>query len=175
MRLNPSGEIVRCSYDFDSGCIGYIKVSLPIVFSEPFLSSASQWTRHELWKALIAVDEALAVMIVNNVFLVTVTKESLIIQSKADRAKPQVAVADSKLLFNPLRPIGFVRTCPEIKDVNVPPYKLFMDDRNRVSLGGGEFQTLSDAVISTDIQLYKSLITTNRPAVYMSVTGPKYL
>lgn len=175
MRLNPRGEVVCCSYDFETRRIGHIAVTLPIAFAEPFLPAASHWTRHDLWKALVSQDETVAAMIVNNVFLITVTHNSLMVQTKADRSHPQIAVADTELLFKPTIPIGFVRTCPEVMDVNVPPYLLFMDKLNRVSISGGELKTICDAVACTNMQLYKALITTNRPAVYMSINGPKYL
>lgn len=34
---------------------------------------------------------------------------------------------------------------------------------------------LVDAVECSDVRLYKSLISTNRPAIYMSKSGPKFL
>lgn len=123
----------------------------------------------------MSYDDAVAAMIVNNVFLVTVTKSSIIIETTAERIKPQIAVANTRLLFRPEIPIGYVRTCPEVKDVNVPPYLLFMDRSNRVSIGGGAPRVLPDAVECADVRLYKSLISTNRPAIYMSSRGPKYL
>lgn len=175
MRLNPRGEVVRCNYNFDTRTIGHVQVTLPMVYAEPFLSSASPWTRHDLWKALVSTDGAVASLIVNNVFLITVTKSFLSVTTIADRAQPQIAVADTRLLFTPKTPIGFVRTCPEVKDVNVPPYLLFMDDNNRISLNGGMPNTLVDAVECVDMRLYKTLISTNRPAIYMSRSGAKYL
>ena len=175
MRLNPRGEVVRCNYNFDTRTIGHVQVTLPMVYAEPFLASASPWTRHDLWKALVSIEGAVASLIVNNVFLVTVTKSFLSVETKTDRAQPQIAVADTKLLFSPKTPIGFVRTCPEVKDVNIPPYLLFMDDHNRVAVNGGTPSALVDAVECTDMRLYKSLISTNRPAIYMSAGGAKYL
>ena len=175
MRLNPRGEVVLCNYDFDTHIIGHVSVKVPIAFAEPFLPSVCRWTRHDLWKTLVSYDDAVAAMIVNNVFLVTVTKSSLIIETKAERIQPQIAVADTRLLFRPETPIGYVRTCPEVKDVTVPPYLLFMDRANRVSIGGSAPRVLPDAVECTDMRLYKSLISTNRPAIYMCSKGPKYL
>lgn len=175
MRLNPRGEIVPCNYDFNTCTIGHLRVPLPIAYAEPFTDAASHWTRHDLWKALVELDDAIAVLIVNNVFLVVVTKVSMIIHTKADRMQPQVAVADVTLAFTPTKPVGFVRTCPEVKDVNVPPYLLYADEFNRVSIAGKPLQILRDAVPCSEIQLYKMLITTTRPAIYMSAVGPKYL
>lgn len=175
MRLNFRGEVVRCNYDFDNRTIGSVRVTLPIAFAESYLPSVSQWTRHDLWKALTSVEDAVASIIINNAFLVTVTKSFLSIETKTDRTQPQIAVADTQLLFSPKTPIGFVRTCPEVKDVNVSPYLLFMDKSNRVSINGGPLRTLVDAVECADMRLYKTLISTNRPAIYMSKSGPKYL
>ena len=175
MRLNPRGEVVRCNYNFDTKTIGHLTVTLTVAYTEPFLQSASPWTRHDLWKALTVVDDAVASMIVNNVFLMTVTPATLVIETKADRFKPQVALADTKFLFRPKTPIGFVRTCPEVKDVNIPTYLLYMDEQKRVSLNGGPPRVLADAVACTDMQLYKTLITTNKGAIYMSKSGPKFL
>ena len=54
-------------------------------------------------------------------------------------------------------------------------YLLFMDENNRVSIGGESPRMLVDAVECSDVRLYKSLISTNRPAIYMSKSGPKFL
>lgn len=175
MRLNRHGEIVPCNYDFDTRQIGHVVVSLPIAFSEPFLPATAVWTWHDLWKALVSFDETLAVILVNNTFLVSVSQHSLIIQRKTDRGRPQIAVADTQLLFRPVTPVGFVRTCPAVKDVNVPPYRLFMDGEQRVSVGGGAPRLLSDAVKCTDMSMYKTLISTSKSAIYMSSSGPKFL
>ena len=175
MRLNSRGEVVRCSYDFDTKIIGFVHVRLPIAYAEPFQQSASHWTRHDLWKALTVNTEAVASMIVNNVFLITVTRSYMSIETKADKVNTQIAGANTKLLFTPKTPIGFVRTCPEVRDVNIPPYLLFMDENNRVSIGGESPRMLVDAVECSDVRLYKSLISTNRPAIYMSKSGPKFL
>ena len=175
MRLNSRGEVVQCNYDFDTKIIGFVRVRLPIAYAEPFQQSASHWTRHDLWKALTVNTEAVASMIVNNVFLITVTRSYMSIETKDDNVNPQIAGANTKLLFTPKTPIGFVRTCPEVKDVNIPPYLLFMDENNRVSIGGESPRMLVDAVECSDVWLYKSLISTNRPAIYMSKSGPKFL
>ena len=175
MRLNSRGEVVQCNYDFDTKIIGFVRVRLPIAYAEPFQQSASHWTRHDLWKALTVNTEAVASMIVNNVFLITVTRSYMSIETKDDNVNPQIAGANTKLLFTPKTPIGFVRTCPEVKDVNIPPYLLFMDENNRVSIGGESPRMLVDAVECSDVRLYKSLISTNRPAIYMSRSGPKFL
>ena len=103
------------------------------------------------------------------------TRSYMSIETKDDNVNPQIAGANTKLLFTPKTPIGFVRTCPEVKDVNIPPYLLFMDENNRVSIGGESPRMLVDAVECSDVRLYKSLISTNRPAIYMSKSGPKFL
>lgn len=175
MRLNPRGEVVPCNYDFDTLEMGHIRTSIPIAYARPFFQASSDWTRHDLWKALVVREGAIASIIVNNVFLVVVTRESMFIQRNAEHLQPQIAAADVYLRFSPSLPIGFVRTCPEVKDVNIPPYLLYMDEYKRVSLGGGPLKTLSDAVPCSDIQLYKTLITTTHSAIYMSNSGPKYL
>lgn len=175
MRLNSRGEVVQCNYNFDTQIIGFLKVRIPIAYAEPFTPFASHWTRHDLWKALTVNSDAVASMIVNNVFLVTVTKSYMSIETTADRVNPQIAAANTKLLFNPKTPVGFVRTCPEVKDVNVPPYLLYMDKGNRVSIGGGPPRMLVDAVECSDVRLYKALISTSRSAIYLSKGGPKFL
>lgn len=110
MRLNSRGEVVQCNYDFDTKIIGFVRVRLPIAYAEPFQQSASHWTRHDLWKALTVNTEAVASMIVNNVFLITVTRSYMSIETKDDNVNPQIAGANTKLLFTPKTPIGFVRT-----------------------------------------------------------------
>ena len=146
-----------------------------MVYSMPFSVAESCWTRHDLWKALAQNEAAVASMIVNNAFLVTVFPNYLTVMRKADQEQLEVCSAQTELTFRPTIPIGFVRTCPEVKDVNIPPYVLFMDKYKRVSLSIGEFKTLLDAKKCEDISLYAQLITTNRPAIYLSADGPKYL
>lgn len=175
MRLNHRGEVVPCNYDFDSKAIGYVRVDLPIAYSESYHSAESRWTRHDLWKALAVTDDAVATIIVNNVFMVTVRRTVMVVETKSERIKPQISTANVGLLFQPKIPIGFVRTCPEVKDVNIPPYLLFMDESKRVSIHGGQFRTLTDAVECVDTHLYKTLISTNKHAIYMSSEGPKFL
>jgi len=175
MRLTPRGQITPCNYDFQTQLIGYVRVTLPMVFAEEYTPAASLWTRHDLWKELLSDDENVAAMIVNNVFLVSVTRTAITVKSKDVLRRPQIAAADTQLLFNPTVPIGFVRTKPEVLDVNVPPYILYMDATKRVSIYLGEFITVEDPVEGIDMSLYKALIASNRVAIYKSAAGPKFL
>ena len=174
MRLNPYGAIIPCSYNFDTRTIGYAHVRLPIAFTEEYNPAECFWTEHALWKRLLARDDNVAALLLNNKFIITVQRSSLIAFSKA-HPDGQGAYAEVSLDFAPTRPVGYVRTCPAVKDVNIPPYLLFMDDACRVSLRVGEFTSIPDAIPTSTTQLYKTLIATQYGAVYQTLGGPKFL
>lgn len=155
--------------------IGHIKVHLPVYYTQPYHKFLAEWTRHDLWKALVTTDGAIASIIVNNTLLITVTGSYLIIDSAVGRMKQDIVRAVPKVQFNPSIPIGYVRTCPEVKDVNVPPYVLYMDNAKRVSLHGAPPMSLEDAIPCTDKSLYKTLITCNKSAIYATRDGIKFL
>ena len=174
MRLNPRGVISPCNYDYDTQQIGYVKVKLPIAYASEYNPAACLWTEHDLWKLLLSRDDNVAALLLNNTFIITVQRNSLVVHTNR-YPEGCAAPAVVQLQFEPTRPVGFVRTCPAVKDVNIPPYMLFMDDANRVSLRLGEFQYLPDAVPTSATQLYKTLITTQYQAVYQTPGCLKFL
>ena len=174
MRLNRLGAIIPCNYDYDTQTIGYVHFRMPIAFASEYNSAECVWTEHDLWKLLLSRDDNVAAMLLNNAFVITVQQDSLTAFSKA-HPDGLDAYADVSMDFHPTRPVGYVRTCPSVKDVNVPPYLLFMDDASRVSLRVGEFHSIPDAVPVFNPQLYKTLISTQYQAVYQTAGGLKFL
>ena len=172
MRLNNSGEIVQCNYNFDTKRMGWLQFEIPEVYTQRYAQGYSRWSVHDLWKAVTSQPYAIGALIVNNSILTTVFKDGL---DEVSRNKVVQRSTTVTRLFHPILQSGYVRTVPRVKDVTVPPYGLFMDRRKRVSLCGRPAIELKDAVATKDISLYKQLIGTDHYAIYMTAEGPKYL
>lgn len=172
MRLAVKGEIVPCNYDFDTKRIGHVVVDMPYHYSTAYIEGVSDWSKHDLWKELVTREGALAAVIVNNQLLITIRNGNIVVSyDNGSRA----IITDVKKLYHPRIPVGFVRTCPEVKDVNVPPYRLYTDDNGIAALGEIELIKTMNACECTDMSLYRSLIKTDYRAVYMSTGGPVYI
>lgn len=174
MRLHELGEIVPCSYDFDTQTIGPLHVQLPIAHVCNY-SPEGSWSENDLWASLCNNSDAIASIIVNNVFLVNIFWNQVHIYSRSEYWNTQVAAVKVCSTLYPEIPIGWVRTCPSVLDANVPPYKLYMDKSKRVLLNGKELLQLRDAVRCENMLLYKQLIQTDHRAVYMTHDGPRFL
>lgn len=154
--------------------MGLLQFKLPVAYTQPFAEGSEGWTRHHLWRALADDNMAIGALIVNNYYLVTVHEQGLILQSPNVEDRPWRVCPDIIREFVPKTPIGFARTRPDVKDVKVPPYRLYMDEVHRVYLGG-QFRTVEDAVPCTDVKLYRQLLSTGNDAIYLSAAGPKFI
>lgn len=154
--------------------MGLLRFKVPLFYAEAHNKSSSVWSEHDLWKILMDYGNALGALIVNNKRLFLVFPSYLLDYGPTERDGGLYYV-DVDQDLSPSIPIGFVRTCPIPKDVTVPPYVLYADEQNRVSIGGARPITLSKAIPCQDISLYKKLITTNHKAVYMTARGPVFI
>lgn len=152
--------------------MGWLKFAVPEVYTKSYDKNNSRWSIHDLWKALTSEPYAIGALIVNNCILTTVFVDGIdqVSINRVDHYYPVVARR-----FRPITQVGFVRTIPQVKDVSVPPYGLFMDQNKYVSLRGLPPVAIRDAIPAQDISLYKQLISTDHYAIYMTEEGPKYL
>lgn len=151
--------------------IGFVHVKIPPILVKQ--ASTQVFTLNEMWQKMSVRQNALAVIRVDPHYLVVVLSGEVRILCHSEHEA--ALSARVSLGFRPTIPIGFVRTIPDVKDANVPPYRLYQDTRGRVSLDGVSTQYVEGAIPCRDPSLYRSLLQKNAHAVYMTQQGPVYL
>lgn len=144
------------------------------MYTTPYSSAKSIWSEHDLWKYLLNHYDAIATVIVNNYYLCVIFAGYMILYRSRDDPRPQVADTPTRVDFTPDRAVGFVRTIPLVKDVNVPPYFLYADAKGRALVGTSLIQ-LESPTLSRDMSLYRKLIDTKHKAVYTTAGGYKFI
>lgn len=178
IRLNKGGQIYESTYRPQEGRMGPLYFEKPIsliVDKDDFDIETASYNKKDAYRELVRWDSLCAVLIWNSELLVKVSNSRLVaIVRDSDKFIIDVGV-DVRSSYNPTIPIGFIKTYPMCKDVDVPPMRLFMDTNNRVCTDPWRLHPVPDAVESEDIRLYKQLIQTDYTAVYQTKQGVKFI
>lgn len=174
VRLGPLGQVLPCNYDFDTQRMGPLQFDMRLAYTTPYVPAADGWDEHSLWRGLMEAPRALGAVIANNHFLVLIYPNGLVRRHLSPYVPDSEICMEVKSDFQPHHEVGYVRTKPGVKDVGVPPYRLFVDRENRAYMGG-RLVSLEAAVPCTDTSLYKQLLLTGKSAVYMTDKGPTFV
>lgn len=145
-----------------------------LIYDRSYGEFRSESRKEDMYRKIMSRDSYTAVLAWNNL-LVAVTDNHITATSWEEDVTVVDTWVDVHSTFRPYIPIGFVKTYPYCKDVNVAPYLLFMDQEGDVCMELGELKNLPEAVYTKDVSLYKQLIQTDYTAIYKTESGVKYI
>lgn len=178
MRLNSMGQVYNCEYDVVQKGNDLIHFNMPLLLHGVYGDPYTCWSKHALWDRLYKSPSCLGVFIANQEYLVSVYDTGVVcMETRMDKEDDEGQTFTTQItrLLTPNRAVGWVKTIPDVKSVPILPYRLMVDGLGRYTLDGKTIHTLPDAVDCSDISLYAALINSPYQAVYMSLSGPKYL
>lgn len=173
IRIGKNGLIVPCDYDFESKRLGPLYAEVPLAYMQDYSATKCLWREWDLWHAIARDPHAIGAAIFNNTYLVTIHPGWGVFLEKGSEDSPWTPPFNCKLTFVPATSVGFARTVPKYKDLNLPPQLLYVDVCGNAYTPSGKLMPLKDAVPCKDTALYKHFFDSDCDAVYMSDTGVK--
>ena len=170
-RPSKGGQVIECSYNFDTGVLAELQFESPIPYLSDWINSKPVPPLGAQYNAFLRSD-ALGMYVISNTYLAFVYPDKI---TGFDWNNPPDQIlypCDVKYPKRLLVPIGYRKTVVPTLAAPIVPYKLFYNPETKEVFDDGMWVPLKEEpMYCEDLSLYKQLLDTPYTFIYKTKKG----